>query len=61
MHYLIIPFVINFIAFFIGFFYIKRKAKTYAIDKTPWYILLVFMPIIALLVFYFTQVKPKAN
>lgn len=57
----LMPVIIYLIPLLFGLFYIAKKSDEYAISKTPWYILLVFMPIIALLVFYFTQVKPKAN
>jgi len=58
---LIIPVVIYFILLAFGFPYIKKNTEKYGIDKTIWYILLFLMPLITLIVFYFSQIKPKES
>jgi hypothetical protein len=57
----LIPGIIYLTLLVFGFPYIKKKSKYYSINTGPWYVLLVFMPLIALPIFYFSQVRPKES
>jgi hypothetical protein len=58
---LLIPGIIYLTLLVFGFPYIKKKSKIYSINTGPWYVLLVFMPLIVLPFFYFSQVRPKES
>jgi len=58
---LIIPGIIYFTLLAFGFPYIKKQTEKHGIDKTIWYIMLFLMPPITIIVFYFSQVKPKES
>ena len=57
---LIIPVIIYIVLITFGFSIIKKHTDIKPLAKTFWYIFMALMPFVALIVFYFAEVKPKA-
>jgi len=56
---LIIPISIYIILLIIGFPYIKKYTEENSSRRTSWYIFLFLMPMIAVIIFYLSEVKPR--
>jgi hypothetical protein len=55
----IIPVVFYLAILSLGFPYMKSRTEKYGVNKTFWYVFLFLMPIVALIAFYFSEVKHR--
>ena len=58
---LIIPVIISIVLLTFGFSIIIKQTDIKPSARTFWYIFMAVMPFVALIVFYFVEVKPKAD
>jgi hypothetical protein len=58
---LIIPVIIYIVLLTFGFSIIKKQTDIKPSIRTFWYIFMALMPFVALIVFYFAEVKPRVS